>query len=178
MVDVLDRDRALVHAGAAGDAVPDDVVRDRVRDERRELAAGERRRALREELVADPHDQELRRERLAGRVRRADVLAAAALGARHRVEHLLPREVGDRAGPEAHGGLVLGLEVERLEAATRARAAEEDVDRRGRDVQVLRVREIGEEAEDDQHVRPDEDPLEHLGRRVVREEPRERIRDG
>ena len=34
VVDVLDRDRALLDARAAGDAVPDDVVRDRVRDER------------------------------------------------------------------------------------------------------------------------------------------------
>ena len=146
VVDVLDRDRALLNAGAARHAVPDDVVRDRVRDERGELTSRERRLPFREELVANSHDQELRGERLAGRVRRADVLAAAALGARHRVEHLLPREVGDRPCPEAHGCLVLGLEVEGLEAPGRTRAAEEDVDPGGRDVQVLRVREIGEEA--------------------------------
>ena len=74
--------------------------------------------------------------------------------------------------------LVLRLEVEGLEAAARPRPAEEDVDRRRRDVQVLRVREVREEAENDQHVRPDEDALEHLGRRVVREETRERVRHG
>ena len=34
VVDVLDRDGALLDAGAAGDAVPDDVVGDRVRHER------------------------------------------------------------------------------------------------------------------------------------------------
>ena len=139
------------------------------------VSSGERYRALGEELVANAHDQELRRERLAGRIRRADVLAAAALGARHRVEHLLPGEVGDRAGAEAQCRLVLRLEVERLEATSRTRSTEEDVDRRGRDVQVLRVREVGQEAEDDQHVRPHEDALEHLGRRVVRKQPRERV---
>ena len=39
VVDVLDRDGALLHAGAARDAVPDDVVADGVRDERRRLEA-------------------------------------------------------------------------------------------------------------------------------------------
>ena len=40
VVDVLDRDRALLDARAAGDAVPDDVVADRVRHERARLEAG------------------------------------------------------------------------------------------------------------------------------------------
>ena len=146
VVDVLDRDRAFVDARTARHAVPDDVVRDGVRDERRELSSRERSRSLGEELVADAHDEQLRRERLAGRVRGADVLAAPALRARHRVEHLLPGEVGDGAGAEAQSALVLGLELERLEPSARPSAAEEDVDRRGRDVQVLRVREVGEEA--------------------------------
>ena len=107
-----------------------------------------------------------------------DVLAAAALRARHRVEHLLPRQVGDRAGAEAQRRLVLGFEVERLQTASSTCLREEDVDRRGRDVQVLRVRQVGEEAEDDQDVRPHEDALEHLGRRAVAEEARERVGDG
>ena len=38
------------------------------------------------------------------------------------------------------------LEVERLEAAARSRPAEADVDPGGRDVEVLRVREVDEEA--------------------------------
>ena len=99
VVDVLDRDRALVDARAAGDAVPDDVVADRVRDERRSASkpsVAEQLRPLGEQLVAQAHDQELRRQLLARRVGRADVLAAAALGAGHRVDHLLPRHVGDR----------------------------------------------------------------------------------
>ena len=180
MVDVLDRDRALLDAGAAGDAVPDDVVADRVRHERARLEAGrvgEQVRPLAEELVAEAHDQQLRRELLAGRVGRADVLAAAALGARHRVDHLLPRHVGDRVGAEAHRALVLDREVERLEPAARARAAEPDVDRRRRDVEVLRVRQVGEEADDEQDVRPDEDPLARLGPAALAEDLRDRVRD-
>ena len=133
-------------------------------------------RALGEQLVAEAHDQELRRELLAGGVGRADVLAAPALGARHRVEHLLPGHVGDGRRRRSGSALVLGLEVERLEPAARARAAEPDVDRRRGDVQVLRVREVGEEAEDEQHVRPDEDPLEHLGRARRRRRRRPRPR--
>ena len=41
MVDVLDRDRALLDAGTTGHAVPDDLVGDGVRHERRECAAVE-----------------------------------------------------------------------------------------------------------------------------------------
>ena len=116
--------------------------------------AASRLRALGEELVAEPHDQELRRQLLAGRVGGADVLAAAALGARHRVHHLLPGQVGDGGGAEAHRALVLDGEVERLEPAAPAGAAEPDVDRGGRDVEVLRVREIREEADDEQRRAP------------------------
>ena len=46
-----------------------------------------------EQGVAQVHDQELRRERLAGRVRRAHRLAAPALGAGVEVELLLPPEL-------------------------------------------------------------------------------------
>ena len=70
------------------------------------------------------------------------------------------------------------LEVERLEPASRSGPPEEDVDRGSRDVQVLRVREVREEAEDDEHVRPHEDALEDLGGRVVAEESRQRVRHG
>ena len=79
--------------------------------------------------------------------------------------------------PNLQRTLVRGLELERLEAAPRARPAEEDVDSRGCDVQVLRVREVREEAEDDEDVPPDEHALEHLGRRPVAEEVRDRVRD-
>ena len=151
VVDVLDRDRAGLDAGAAGHAVPDDLVGDRGGDQRRELvglappasSAG----PSREDLVAQAHDQQLRRERLAGRERRAGVLAAPALGAREGVEHLLPGQVGDRAGAEAQVLLVgVLVEAQRLEAPARAGAPEPDVDRGGRDVQVLGVGQVGEEA--------------------------------
>ncbi len=139
---------------------------------------GESRRPLREQLIADSHDQELRAERLPRRVGGADVLAAAAFGARHGVEHLLPRQVGNRARTEPERRLLLGLEVEWLEPTAGLCAAEEDVDRGGGDVQVLRVREVGEEAEDDQHVRPNEDALEDLGCRAVSEQAGDRVGDG
>jgi hypothetical protein len=141
-------------------------------------AARQELRSLREELVADAHDQELRAQLLARRVRGADVLAAPALGARHRVDHLLPRQVGDRGGAEAHRRLVLDGEVERLEPPPRARAPEPDVDRGGGDVEVLRVRQVGEEPQDQQDVGPDEDALEDLGRLAAREQVRERVRHG
>src|SRR5690242_20950983 len=58
----------------------------------------------------------------------------------HRVDHLLPRHVGDRVGAEPHRALVLDREVERLQPAARAGAAEPDVDRCRCDVKVLRDR--------------------------------------
>ena len=179
VIHVLDRHRALAHARAAGHAIPDDVVGHRVRHERRRLEAllaADQPRALLEHLVAQRHDQQLRRQLLAGRPGGADVLAAPALGAGEGVERLLPGEVRHRAGAEAH--LLLGhVEAERLEPPARACAREVDVERRRGDVEVLRVREVGEEADDDQHVRPDEDALEHLrARRRRRTAPTARPR--
>ena len=72
MVDVLDRDRADFDARAAGDAVPDRLLGDRGRDERRQFGAGaavrlsllsaelDDRRAVGEHLVAQAHDHKLR----------------------------------------------------------------------------------------------------------------------
>src|SRR5207253_5106330 len=70
VVDVLDRDGADLDAGPTGDAVPDHLLGHAV--------LGDRLLALREDLVTDAHDQELRGEDLPGRPRRAGVLAAAA----------------------------------------------------------------------------------------------------
>ena len=78
--------------------------------------------ALREHLVADAHDQELRREDLAGRVRGAGVLAAAALRAREAVHDLLLREVDDRRDAEAQL-VVRHVEAQRLEPARRGACA-------------------------------------------------------
>jgi hypothetical protein len=69
------------------------------------------------------------------------------------------------------------FEVERLEPPARTRREKKTLSAGSRDVQVLRVREVRQEPEDDQHVRPDEDALEHLGRGVVAEEVRETVRD-
>ena len=161
VVDVLDRHRAFVDARPAGDAVPHHLLRHAVPDDRRQLSAGEQVRAFGQQLVANAHDQQLRRQELASRVCRADVLAAAALRARERVDHLLPRQVADRPDAEAH--LLVGhVEAERLEPATSARPAEEDIYCGGRDVQVLRVRQVGEEREDHEHVRPDEHALAYF----------------
>ena len=179
VVDVLDRDGAFVDTRAARHAVPDDVVGDCVRDERRRLVARVREhlRPLGEDVVAQVHDQELRRELLARRVGRADVLTAPALRARHRVEDPFPRHVGDGAGAETKV-LVRAFEAERLEPASGSGLREEHVGAGGRDVQVLRVGEVDEEGQDDQHVRPYEDALEHLGGGAAGEEVGERVRHG
>src|SRR5581483_8982343 len=116
VVYVLDRHGALVDAGTARDAVPDHLLGHRRVDDRRQLAAREQGRAFGEDLVTHAHDHELRREQFAGGIRRTDVLAAPALGAGERVDHLLPGEVADRSGAEAHLGFG-HVEAQRLEAA-------------------------------------------------------------
>ena len=137
LVDVLDEHRAGLDARAAGDAVPDGVVRDRVVDDRGEhrllvdrvgQAERGRRGRVRDEReavlgldrhVPDAHDEVLRVERLARVPGRAGLLAAAALGAREAVEQVVPAEVGERPQPERR---VFLLEVH-LRAARRAARA-------------------------------------------------------
>ena len=173
VVDVLDRDRAGLDARAARHAIPHALGRHRVRHERCVVVL------LGEHRISEPHDHELRGEDLAGGVRGAGVLAAAALGARERVEHLLPGEVGCFSCAEAE--VLLGdvgvVELERLEAPAGASAPEPHVDRRHEDVQVLGAGEVGQEAQDRQDVDPDERALEDLRRLVVGEQMRERVRD-
>ena len=64
------------------------------------LAAGEQVRRLRVAVVAQRHDEQLRRQRLGRVPRRALRLAAATLGTGGEVEPALPREVLDRADAE------------------------------------------------------------------------------
>ena len=83
--------------------------------------------------------------------------AASALGAGVAVEQVLPRQLLDVARAEL---LDVGLEVHVAHGALRARPArvrEEHVDERRRDVQVLGVRQVVEEGEDEQRVRPPEE---------------------
>src|SRR5207244_4250649 len=88
--------------------------------------AHDRLAALREELVANAHDHELRREELPGCIGGAGVLATAALRAREGVDDLLARQVVDRRHAEPQ--LLLGeVEAQRLEPSRRPRAREPDV---------------------------------------------------
>ena len=142
---MLDVDRALLDAGAAGRARPEHLGVDHAAfleraDERTrrlgdragrhvgellrggllvalgvEPAAGEQVRRLRGGVVAQAHHQQLRRERLAGVPGRALRLAPPALRAGREVEQPLPGEVLDHADAEH---VVVGrvLEVDRLAA--------------------------------------------------------------
>ena len=122
VVDVLDVDRALLDAGAAVGAGPQDVRVDdagvALADEREAqqlgargafLDAGHARVAVTGEqvggggvgVVAELVDQQLRGQRLGGVPCRALLLAAAALGAGAEVQEGLPGVVGDDAG--THG---------------------------------------------------------------------------
>ena len=117
-----------------------------------------------EEVVAQPHDQQLRGQRLARVPRRAGVLAAAALGAAVEVEQLLPGQVLDVAGAE-HGvlGDVLHVHVGRVvERAQRPGPARgEHVDGGDEDVEVLRVGDEDQEAGDHGDVQDDERRGQH-----------------
>ena len=161
-VDVLDVDRALLDAGPARRARPEHVVGD-------DLGHEGLRGSFAEQLVAQVHDDELGRERLARVPGRALALAAPALGAGHEVQELLPGEVLDPAGAEDRvlvhrldvdlGRLVEGAEPGRL-------AGEGDVQRCHEDVKVLGVHDEDQKRHDHDDVQVDEDRLERpVGRR-------------
>ena len=170
---MLDEDGALVLASAARHAIPHRVEADSI-DQRqllhvavavavrhRRLVGGfaqgvpdEERRLDLPHLLLDGgthvvHDL-LRREFLAGEVRRADDLASPALGAGVRVEHLLPAEIVDDAGAEALRRLEI---ADGLQLARWLDAAEEDVEGHGEQVRVLAVRQVVEEDEEVREVR-------------------------
>src|SRR5712692_9607838 len=106
-------------------------------------------RAL-EEKILKIQDEPLRIELLAADAGRAAGGAAAALRAVVRVEEILPGEVVETAHPE---GLGL-LEVDRLELALGLLRGEEDIEGGGHDVQVLGVRQVHEEAQEEHGVEP------------------------
>ena len=89
----------------------------------------------------------------------------------------IPFHVRSETVPAPKRRLVVGaVEAQRLQPASRTRAGEEDVRPGGGDVQVLRIGQEDEEGKDEEHVRPDEDALERLGRASVGEEVGERVR--
>ena len=120
VVDVLDVHGALLDAGAAVGAGPQDVGVDDAGVALADQRQGQQRRSLGRLLALDAGllvgqqvrgglvgvvaqlvDQQLRRQRLGGVPGGALLLAAAALGAGREVQQGLPRVVGDHAG--AHG---------------------------------------------------------------------------
>ena len=120
VVDVLDVHGALLDAGAAVGAGPQDVGVDDAGLALADQRQGQQRRSLGRLLALDAGllvgqqvrgglvgvvaqlvDQQLRRQRLGGVPGGALLLAAAALGAGREVQKGLPRVVGDHAG--AHG---------------------------------------------------------------------------
>ena len=120
VVDVLDVHGALLDAGAAVGAGPQDIGVDDARVSLADQRQGQQRRSLGRLLALDAGllvgqqvrgglvgvvaqlvDQQLRRQRLGGVPGGALLLAAAALGAGREVQKGLPRVVGDHAG--AHG---------------------------------------------------------------------------
>ena len=85
----------------------------------------------------------------------AGAVAAAALGAGQAVEQLPPGEV-----------LAQRRAVGRRRQPVAVQRGREHAERRGQQVQVLRVRQVGQEPEHRQHVRP---PHRHVHRRAFRQ---------
>ena len=150
VVDVLDRHRAGLDAGAAGDAVPDHLVADRrCRHERRQPVARPRARA-------GPSAKTWSRSPMISSFGESALPVANAGQAswqrphsvqENAVEHLLPGQVGDRAGAEAQSR----RPARRSAAARAGRGArvrpKQTLIAGRRDVQVLGVGEVGEERE-------------------------------
>ncbi len=122
-------------------------------------------------MVAQVHDEELRRQRLTGIPRRALRLTPSAFGTGGEVEHALPGEVFDLAASE-FGVVGRVFEVDRLAAGLdrqqRAQpvgqSLEGDVDRGQEDVQVLGVQHDQQEDKRHSDVRQQRDRLDPLVR--------------
>ena len=164
-VDVLDVHRALLDAGTAGGARPQHVgVDDRGRCPPGSSTSTPAARlccmirsAVGEHVVAQVHDHELGRQRLARVPGRALGLAPAALGAGGHVQELLPGEVLDPARTE--DDLVLVADVLHRHVRGRGQGAQRPgapggghVDGGEEDVEVLGVGHEDQEAHDDGDV--------------------------
>ena len=177
-VELVDADRAFLHAGPAARARPqllfgDPVVEQLLVEHRLLLGRGRpaarchevQHAGLLREARTRLHHDHARRERLARDVGRAGRRAAAALGARVPVEQVLPREVLHIGGTKLLG--VLRFEVHgthRAHTPRPARVGEPHVDERREHVQVLRRGEVIKEPEDQHRV----DPPHHPGHRMRR----------
>ena len=171
-LNVLDVDRAALLAPAARGAAPDDVFGRHLGNHvlalpDRQFGVGRlfgvrgldrgvphQKRRLLDQMLALHHDQLLGVERFVGMHRRTVERAPPALQARRHVQQLLPVVLLDLRNAEG----LRGLEVrDRLEPAARAQIAEEDVDRRQKDVPHLGERDQAEERADDEGMDPPHD---------------------
>ena len=128
------------------------------------------------QAIADVEDQLPRRQGRAGGGGRADGRAAAALGARERVEHLLPAQVGQRGDADealrwsvegGHRGRRHVRDRQRPLRAARRELPEEHVGDRGDDVEVLGQRQQAQEDQDRRAVQPPSDLADGLRRRAA-----------
>ena len=171
LVEMLELDRAGRFAIAAGGAGPERLGADHAAHERGQLAArvGDDRLALLEQMALEAVVDALQRQRLAGEVGRAGVLAAAAFGAGEGIEPVLPGQVARAAHAGPHVGLVGRLhqllDVDRRHAVARSTAPEVQGRQRRDDVEVLADRQQHEEGEDDEHLRPVGEHVARLQRR-------------
>ena len=171
LVEMLELDRAGRLAVAAGGAGPERLGADHAAHERGQLAArvGDDRLALLEQMALEAVVDALQRQRLAGEVGRAGVLAAAAFGAGEGIEPVLPGEVARAAHAGLHVGLVGRLhqllDVDRRHAVARSTAPEVQGRQRRDDVEVLADRQQHEEGEHDDHLRPVGEHVARLQRR-------------
>ena len=175
---VLDEDRAGVHAGAAGRAVPEHLVVDDVADHLlvrrvrrrgavvtvargREQATG----LLVEQVILEVQNQILGGQLLAANARGTFRLTPPALSATVGIEQILPGELLDLRDADGLVPLQPLLDIGGRQRATRPGSAELDVRPGGDDVQVLRVRDVDQEAEHQQDVAPPAYPVQRLLRR-------------
>src|SRR5439155_22655151 len=105
------------------------------------------RRAV-QEMLLEVEDEHLGIQLLAAHAGGTARGAAPALRAVVEVEQVLPRELGDRTDSEGLGV----LQVHGPGLALRGERSEEDVERGGHYVEVLRVREPDQEAEQEHGV--------------------------
>ena len=185
--DVLDEQRALVFAGAAGDAVPDGVERDHVAGHGALVLhllapapGGQEPRPRLRQVALDVLQEAHGRQLLARVVGRAMGLAAAAADAHVHVHELLPGEVAQVAGAEALGRLEVGDGRQgrpRQGGAGGRELAQEDVGRPQQYVRELAVAHPGHPAGGQPQVQPPEALVEQLHEPLARPRLQERLAD-